>query len=109
MAMHKRQTTRFQPKPAPSAAPVGVSMRTDVVFDSGGTACRGWYYAPQGATRPAPAVVMSHGITAIKEQHLERYAERFAGEGFAVLVFDYRHLGSSDGTPRGRVNPRLQH
>jgi fermentation-respiration switch protein FrsA (DUF1100 family) len=25
------------------------------------------------------------------------------------LVFDYRHLGGSDGTPRGRVNPRLQH
>jgi fermentation-respiration switch protein FrsA (DUF1100 family) len=84
-------------------------MRIDVSFESGGTLCRGWLFAPKGASGPAPAIVMSHGITAVKEQHLDRYAEQFAAEGYAVLVFDYRHLGLSEGTPRGRVNPRLQH
>ncbi|MFN2201234.1 MAG: alpha/beta hydrolase, partial [Caldilineaceae bacterium] len=31
---------------------------------------------------------------------LERYARRFAAAGYAVLAFDYRHFGSSDGEPR---------
>jgi len=84
-------------------------MRSDVSFQSGGLACRGWLYQPEGATAPAPAIVMSHGITAVKEQHLAPCAERFAREGFAVLVFDYRYLGASEGSPRGRVIPHLQH
>ena len=83
-------------------------MRTDISFESAGTVCRGWFYPGQDATGPAPAIIMSHGITAVREQYLDRYAQRFAAEGYAVLVFDYRHLGSSDGMPRGRVNPRLQ-
>lgn len=84
-------------------------MRSDVSFESSGALCRGWFYPAKGVAGPAPAIVMSHGITGVKEQYLDRYAEQFAGEGFAVLVFDYRHLGASDGTPRGRVNPRSQH
>lgn len=85
------------------------AMRTDIEFTSDGTVCRGWFYKPRAQTKPAPAIVMSHGITAVKEQYLDRYAERFAGEGFAVLVFDYRHLGASDGVPRGRIVPQEQH
>src|SRR5712675_782523 len=84
-------------------------MRTDVSFESGGISCRGWFYRPHNGSQQAPAIVMSHGITAVKEQYLDRFAQRFATEGFAVLVFDYRHLGASDGTPRGKINPRLQH
>jgi fermentation-respiration switch protein FrsA (DUF1100 family) len=84
-------------------------MRTDVSFESGGVSCRGWFYRPHNASQPAPAVVMSHGITAVKEQYLDRFAQRFAAEGFVVLVFDYRHLGASDGMPRGKINPQLQH
>jgi dienelactone hydrolase len=52
---------------------------------------------------------MSHGVTAVIEQHLAGYAERFAREGYAVLVFDYRYLGLSDGEPRGQAIPHLQH
>lgn len=83
-------------------------MRSDVTFQSGGLTCRGWLYQPE-TKGPAPAIVMSHGITAVKEQHLAPYAERFAREGFVVLVFDYRYLGASEGEPRGRVIPHLQH
>jgi|CXWL01.1.fsa_nt_gi fermentation-respiration switch protein FrsA (DUF1100 family) len=83
-------------------------MRKDVSFQSAGLTCRGWFYSGEGKG-PRPTVVMSHGITAVKEQYLASYAERFSAEGFSVLVFDYRHLGASDGEPRGRVIPHLQH
>ena len=83
-------------------------MRKDVSFQSAGLNCRAWFYPGEGAG-PRPTVIMSHGITAVKEQHLESYAERFSAEGFSVLVFDYRYLGASDGEPRGRVVPHLQH
>lgn len=84
-------------------------MRSDVVFQSAGSTCRGWLYRPEKTNGPAPVIVMSHGITCVKEQRLEPYAERFVREGFAVLVFDYRFLGSSEGEPRGLVHPHLQH
>lgn len=85
-------------------------MRSDVSFLSGGQTCRGWFYRAEGAAAaPKPAIVMSHGITAVKEQHLAPYAQRFAAEGFNVLVFDYRFLGASDGEPRGHIDPHLQH
>ncbi len=84
-------------------------MRTDISFNSAGLTCRGWLYRPDNAPGSCPVIVMSHGITAVKEQYLDSYARRFAGEGFAVLVFDYRFLGSSEGTPRGQVIPQLQH
>jgi uncharacterized protein len=85
-------------------------MRSDVSFRSGGATCRGWFFrgeGSRGATKPA--IVMSHGISAVKEQHLAPYAERFAAEGFDVLVFDYRFLGASEGEPRGHIDPRMQH
>jgi uncharacterized protein len=85
-------------------------MRSDVTFQSDGVTCRGWFYRARGPAAAAkPAIVMSHGITAVKEQHLAPYAERFAAEGFNVLVFDYRFLGASDGEPRGHIDPQLQH
>lgn len=83
-------------------------MRKDVSFQSGGMTCRAWLYPGQGGG-PRPTVVMSHGISAVKEQHLAPYAERFASEGYSVVVFDYRYLGASDGEPRGRIIPHLQH
>jgi hypothetical protein len=52
---------------------------------------------------------MTHGASAVKEQCLSPFAERFAREGYSVLLFDYRHLGASDGEPRGHVIPHLQH
>jgi len=43
---------------------------------------------------------MAHGFSGVREQRLDAYAERFADAGLAVLVFDYRHFGASDGEPR---------
>ncbi len=43
---------------------------------------------------------MAHGFSATRDDGLPAYATAFADAGFAVLVFDYRHFGSSTGEPR---------
>ncbi|MUL78536.1 alpha/beta hydrolase [Mycolicibacterium sp. CBMA 226] len=64
----------------------------------GGDELDAWVYLPD-VPDPAP-VVMAHGIGGIKAGGLQPFAERFAGSGFAALVFDYRHWGESTGEPR---------
>jgi dienelactone hydrolase len=78
----------------------GPILRRDVEFDSGGVTCRAWLYTPDARSgRPAPCIVMAHGLGGTRECALEPYARRFAQAGFFVLLFDYRRLGASDGEP----------
>ena len=56
-----------------------------------------WLWHPEGATG---AVVLGHGLSAVRDQRLPAYAERFAEAGLAALLFDYRHFGASAGEPR---------
>src|SRR6188474_235522 len=81
----------------------GAVMREDVEFTSAGLTLRGWLYRPDGSAGDRPAVVMSHGFSAVKEQGLDGLAQRFVDAGMIVLVFDHRHLGASDGDERGRI------
>jgi uncharacterized protein len=83
-------------------------MRTDVEFDAGGTTLRGWFFKPDMAGTQFPAVVMAHGFSALKEMDLDRYAGAFAAAGVAVLVYDNRNLGASDGQPRFEIDPVAQ-
>jgi dienelactone hydrolase len=55
-----------------------------------------WFYQPQGQG-PFPAVVMGHGLGAVKVGGLASFAERFCQEGFAPIVIDYRQWGGSEG------------
>jgi fermentation-respiration switch protein FrsA (DUF1100 family) len=48
---------------------------------------------------------MAHGFGAVKQFKLPEYAERFARRGLAVLLFDYRTFGGSEGEPRQWVSP----
>lgn len=82
-------------------------MRTDFEFDSHGTKCAAWLYRPQSGG-PSPCVVMAHGFSAVREQRLDAYAERFEQAGIAVLLFDYRHFGASAGEPRQLLSIRRQ-
>ncbi len=50
---------------------------------------------------------MCHGFSGIREILLPPYAEFFAQNGFAALVFDYRGFGDSEGE-RGRLVPAEQ-
>ena len=52
---------------------------------------------------------MAHGYSAVKEMYLERFAEVFAEAGVgAVVVFDNRNFGASDGEPRQEIDPWQQ-
>ncbi|QII08309.1 alpha/beta fold hydrolase [Rhodococcoides fascians A25f] len=74
--------------------------RSDEWFDSEGVRCAVAVYRPTGTSVDAPAVVMAHGFGTPRAVRLYAYAEVFARAGYAVLVFDYRHFGDSDGQPR---------
>jgi len=84
----------------------GAAVRRDeVIFDSQGTACRAWLYVPAShGPAPVPCIVMAHGLGGTRRSALEPYALRFATAGFAVLLFDYRFLGDSDGEPRQLIS-----
>jgi fermentation-respiration switch protein FrsA (DUF1100 family) len=77
---------------------------------SQGLRCAGWLYLPENfpAGKKAPAIVMAHGFSAVKEMYLPNFAERFTEAGFITLVFDYRYLGDSEGEPRGQIFPMEQ-
>lgn len=77
--------------------------RKDVTFQVKGTSISAWLYLPEGFPSPVPCIVMGHGFGGTKDMLLERYAIRYQEAGFAVLTFDYRHFGESQGEPRQLV------
>jgi uncharacterized protein len=80
--------------------------RRDIEFDAEGVTLRGWHYpAGDAGTGGAPAVVMAHGFSAVKEMYLDRFAEVFNAAGMNVVVFDNRNFGASDGEPRQEIDP----
>lgn len=81
--------------------------RTPTSFSSGGVRCDAWLYLPKSSD-PSPVIVMAHGLGATKEMRLDAYAQRFVAAGFVCLVFDYRHFGASDGTPRQLLSVKKQ-
>ena len=74
--------------------------RKDVSFKVKGISISAWLYLPENLSAPVPCIIMGHGFGGTKDMGLELYAVRYQEAGFAVLVFDYRHFGESDGEPR---------
>jgi fermentation-respiration switch protein FrsA (DUF1100 family) len=81
--------------------------RKDITISSQGLNLAAWLYIPN-ATPPYPAVIMAHGFAGTRPIRLDAFAERFTQEGFLVLVFDYRHFGDSEGTPRQILDIKKQ-
>jgi uncharacterized protein len=81
-------------------------MRIDVEFTSLRATLRGWLYQPDVPL--APAVVMAHGFSATRSMTIDKYAEAFCDAGFAVLLYDHRGFGASDGDPPRWINPWVQ-
>lgn len=79
----------------------------EVEFDSCGTRIRADLMLPEG-TGPFPVVVMAGGWCYVKELRQPQYAQEFVDRGFAALIFDYRHMGASDGEPRQHIDPWAQ-
>jgi dienelactone hydrolase len=74
-----------------------------VEFHSSGVRCEAWLTLP-AKDGPHPAVVLVHGLGATHDMMLGQYEQHFARAGIAVLAFDYRYTGASDGTPRQRIS-----
>jgi len=83
-------------------------MRHDVAFVSDGDVVRGWLFIPDDAEAPRPAIVMAGGWCYVKELVQPHYAGFFVHAGFAVLLFDYRNFGSSEGDRRQHIDPNMQ-
>ncbi|GLZ49158.1 alpha/beta hydrolase [Actinomycetospora sp. NBRC 106375] len=83
----------------------GGCRRIEVSFPSGDASCAAWLYLPDPAAtaRPdarRPVVVLGHGLGATRDMSLDAFAEDFRADGYACVVFDYRHFGDSGGQPR---------
>jgi pimeloyl-ACP methyl ester carboxylesterase len=78
-----------------------------VQFESEGATLRGRLYRPAKTPSDAPAVVMAHGFGALAVW-LTDLAVDLAEAGFAVLLFDHRNFGESDGEPRFGFDTLLQ-
>lgn len=94
------QVLELSTGPPPETASATPWSRKDVNFSVKGTKISAWLYLP-AASGPSPCVVMGNGLGGTKRvAGLERYAVRFVEAGLAVLVFDYRFFGESQGEPR---------
>ncbi|MFQ3452387.1 alpha/beta fold hydrolase [Bradyrhizobium sp. UFLA01-814] len=69
---------------------------------------RGWLFTPDPSAPRLPTIVMTHGLTVQIEHGLSQFAEYLAERGFAVLVYDHRGWGRSDGEPRREADPFRQ-
>ncbi|HEX5929725.1 MAG TPA: alpha/beta fold hydrolase [Solirubrobacterales bacterium] len=80
----------------------------EVEFPVRGERCAGWLHLPEGAG-PHPGLVMLHSTAGVRQMRC--YAERgraFAEAGVAVLQFDCRGFGASEGEPRQLFDVRRQ-
>lgn len=84
-------------------------MRTEQVeLWSEGARLRGWLHLPDGAGDRLPFIVQGPGWLGLADAKLyQPYHEAFTAAGFAVLIFDYRGFGASEGD-RGTLSPAWQ-
>src|ERR1035437_6460829 len=84
--------------------------RREVEFPSENPAemIRADLYTANEGNGPWPVVIMGGGWCYVKELIMPEYAEYFVRAGMAVLIFDYRCSGASDGEPRQHLDPWKQ-
>ncbi|CCN50857.1 Hydrolase, alpha/beta fold family [Vibrio nigripulchritudo MADA3029] len=82
-------------------------MYQKIAFKSQGDSVSGHLYLPEDGVQPSPLIILCHGFCGVKELLLPAFAERFSRHGYAVLTFDYRGFGESEGET-GRLIPELQ-
>src|SRR5699024_3266494 len=83
------------------------TRRRNVSFFSSGYLLDAELHLPddEGAAAPYPTIVACSGYGGLKIIHPERFARALTPRGYAVLAFDYRGFGLSEGE-RGRLIPQ---
>jgi len=81
-------------------------MKEAVTFYSEGCRLSGDLYLPEGlpAHERRAGIVLCHGYTGVKDLYLPDNARVLNAAGYAVLTFDYKGWGASEG-PRSRLAP----
>ncbi len=84
-------------------------MRTEpVYFQSEGARLRGFLHRPDAGADRLPSIVQGPGWLGLADAKLYiPYHQAFTDAGFAVLIFDYRGFGESEGD-RGTISPAWQ-
>src|SRR5437879_11974660 len=86
---------------------VGVKTQT-VEFHSEGARLRGFLHRPEAEAGRLPFIVQGPGWLGLADAKLYApYHQAFTDAGFAVLIFDYRGFGASEGDP-GFISPTWQ-
>lgn len=94
-------------KPDPESAPI--ELFREIEFTSINTILRGRLYLPDNKSKNNPVVIMAHGFTTtINGMTADKYAEKLRESGFAVILYDHRNFGISDGEPRQEINFWMQ-
>ena len=84
-----------------------MSTKREVEFLSKGAKIRADLVLPRGPG-PFPILVMGGGWCYVKEIVMPHYAQGLVEAGAAVLMFDYRCSGASEGEPRQHLDPWAQ-
>jgi uncharacterized protein len=84
-----------------------IAQQTETVsFQSKGENIKGVLYTPSSrTTAKLPVIIVAGSLTSVKEQMSAAYAQKLSRQGFAVLTFDYRGFGESDGKARQFESP----
>ncbi|KAI1629453.1 Alpha/Beta hydrolase protein [Exophiala viscosa] len=77
--------------------------RTDISFKTGdGVTLRGWFFIASSTSTSTklPCVILTHGLSCVKEMGLDSVAEMFISElPVTCLVYDHRGFGASATAP----------
>jgi len=79
--------------------------RRPLPFFSNGCRIDADLHLPEDGDGPWPVVIACSGYQGLKVIHPERFARTLGPRGYAVLAFDYRGFGLSEGE-RGRLAPQ---
>lgn len=82
-------------------------MKRKINFNRDGLTLVGNLCTPAGFDEDGhyEALIVEGSFSSVKEQMPGTYAQKFAGQGFVALAFDYSHYGESAGEPRQLESP----